>query len=72
MDFDQLLSFLNAEKKKFDRVIASLEKLQGITPTTAVPGRRGRKSMGEEERREVSVRMKRFWAERRKSHSTRP
>jgi hypothetical protein len=72
MDLLPILSLLQAEKEKLDRVIASLEKLQGITPTTAVPGRPGRKSMGEEERREVSARMKKFWAERRKQDQTGP
>jgi hypothetical protein len=72
MDFDQALRVLYAEKKKIERVIASLEELEGITATTAVSRRRGRKSMDEEERREVSARMKRFWAERRKPHPTRP
>ena len=68
MDFDQILSFLHAEKEKIDRVIASLEDFQAITPNAAGPRRRGRKSMNEGERREVSARMKKYWAERRKPH----
>jgi hypothetical protein len=72
MDLDQVLSFLYAEKEKLDRVIVSLEKLQAIHSDSAAPQRRGRKSMGQEERRVVSARMKRFWAERRKPHPTHP
>jgi hypothetical protein len=72
MDFDQILSFLYSEKEKLNRVIASLEELQATHSDSAAPQRRGRKSMGQEERHEVSARMKRFWAERRKPHPTRP
>jgi hypothetical protein len=68
MDFDQILSSLRVEKENIDKVIASLEDLQTITSNAAKPWRRGRKSMNEEERREVSARMKRYWAERRKPH----
>jgi hypothetical protein len=71
MDYDQILSFLYAEKEKLNRAIASLEEFQAITSNTAPPQRSGRKSMGQEERREVSARMKRCWAERRKPHPTR-
>jgi hypothetical protein len=72
MNYDQVLRTLYAEKEKLDRVIASLEKLQSDPFDSAAPQKQGRKSMGEEERREVSTRMKRFWAERRKPHPTRP
>jgi hypothetical protein len=79
MDLDQVLRILYAEKEKLDKVIASLEELQAsleelqaIHSDSAAPHRRGRKSKGQEERREVSARMKRFWAEQRKPHSTRP
>jgi hypothetical protein len=65
MELHQILSFLHAEKEKLDRVIASLEKRLAIHSDSAASGRPGRKSMSEEERREVSARMKRFWAERR-------
>lgn len=32
-------------------------------------GRRGRKSMSEHERNEVSIRMKKYWSDRRNAHS---
>lgn len=69
MDLYKAIQDLYAEKEKLERVIASLEELQraaggGIPPA---PGgkRRGRKSMGPDERQEVSERMKRYWARRR-------
>ena len=72
MHLYKALQELYAQKQKLERVIASLEELRlsGSTTTTSAlqPGakRRGRKTMGLEEREEVSRRMKRYWASRRK------
>ena len=63
MDLTRTITELGLEKEKLVRVIASLEELQSGT-TIAVP-RRGRKSMSLEERREVSARMKKYWAAKR-------
>lgn len=70
MDLYKTIQDLYAEKEKLERVIASLEELHrtsGSLPSLP-PGakRRGRKSMGSKEREEVSLRMKRYWAGRRK------
>jgi hypothetical protein len=70
MDLYKAIQDLYAEKEKLERVIASLEELQraaggGIPPAPGSGKRRGRKSMGAEERQEVSERMKRYWARRR-------
>ena len=69
MDLLKILQDLYSEKDKLERVIASLEELQrAASATPLVPGRntrRGRKSMGAQERREVSDRMKKYWAGRR-------
>lgn len=67
MDLQKAIRELYAEKERIDSVIASLEQyLQGTGPG---PGpekrRRGRKSMGPEERLEVSARMRSYWAARR-------
>jgi len=63
MDLTRTITELRSEKEKLVRVIASLEELQnGVT--IAAP-RRGRKSMSLEERREVSARMKKYWAAKR-------
>ena len=60
MDLTATIDELRREKEKLVRVISSLEELQSGA-TIAAP-RRGRKSMSEEERREVSERMKKYWA----------
>jgi hypothetical protein len=70
MDLFKLIQDLNAEKERLERVIASLEELQHASvlhmPTPALDAkRRGRRSMGSEERQEVSARMKKYWASRR-------
>ncbi len=69
MDLYKAIQDLYAEKEKLERVIASLEELQragGTGKVVAEPKkRRGRKSMSPKERREVSERMKSYWARRR-------
>jgi len=70
MDLYKAIQELYAEKEKLERVIASLEELQrtagGGVPVLPKAGkRRGRKSMSSKERREVSERMKKYWASRR-------
>jgi hypothetical protein len=71
MDLYKALQDLYAEKEKLERAIASLEELQRTA--SSLPGtapalkRRGRKSMNETERQEVSERMKNYWASRRKA-----
>jgi len=66
MDLTKTIQDLYAEKAKLERVIASLEELQGISNSQLVsPGRRGRKFMDARERQEVSARMKKYWASQR-------
>ena len=71
MDLSKTIQDLYAEKEKLERVIASLEELQRAADANSqVMGRakrRGRKSMGSQERQEVSDRMKKYWAGRRGS-----
>ncbi len=71
MDLYRAIQELYAEKEKLERVIASLEELQrtaGGVPVVSKGGkRRGRKSMSSKERREVSERMKKYWASRRQT-----
>jgi hypothetical protein len=70
MDLYKTIQELYAEKEKLERVIASLEELRQIGVEVSVParaGHRGRKSMDPRERQQVSVRMKQYWASRRKS-----
>jgi len=70
MDLYKLIQDLNAEKEKLERVIASLEELQraaglAVPPAPRSGKRLGRKSMGPEERQQVSERIKKYWASRR-------
>jgi hypothetical protein len=66
MDLRKAIEELCREKEELDRVIASLQELQvGGTMAAFQKKRRGRKSMSPEERREVSARMKKYWAGRR-------
>lgn len=69
MDLYKAIRQLYEERTRLDRVIASLEELQK-TAREAAPAepakRRGRKGMNQEERQQVSERMKQYWAGRRK------
>jgi hypothetical protein len=68
MDLRKTIEDLRREKQKLERVIASLEGLEGaVTATPLQRKRRGRKSMGAEERLRVSTRMKLLWASMRPS-----
>ena len=64
MDLDKLLRDCYRRKELLERAIALLEEV--ALPGVCSKKKRGRKSMGHEERREVSERMKRYWARRRK------
>jgi hypothetical protein len=70
MDLFKAIQELYAEKERLERVIASLEELQrsaGAVPAVSKTAkRRGRKFMDPKERQEVSDRMKKYWAARRK------
>ena len=68
LNLDPAIRYLRAEVDKLDRVIASLERLLSDPASSiqAAVKRRGRKSMGAEERQQVSIRMKRYWAKRRR------
>jgi hypothetical protein len=75
MNLDKAIQYLYAQKEELERVIAALEELQRSgTPGAAVAPsavkRRGRKSMGSVEREEVSKRMRKYWASRRKDENT--
>jgi hypothetical protein len=71
MDLYKAIRQLYEERAKLDRLIATLEEFQKNGPVTPADAgaakRRGRKTMGEEERREVSERMRQYWASRKGS-----
>lgn len=65
MDLQKAITDLYEEKERIDGVIASLELyIRNNGPSTA-KRKRGRKSMGPEERQVVSARMRSYWAGRR-------
>jgi len=70
MNVQKLIRQLSAEKEALERAILELETLVAgagaVNRPVPGPKRRGRKSMGVDERREVSARMKAYWAGRRK------
>ena len=73
MDLYKAIRELYAEKQRLEEAIASLEDLTGSKGSMASfqlealrgKKRRGRKNMPAEERRAVSARMKKYWAQRR-------
>ncbi len=71
MDLSKIIEELKLKKLRLDRIILELEGLmtdRGIVPPPEgiKKSGRGRKSMPPQERKEVSERMKRYWAKRRK------
>jgi hypothetical protein len=72
VDLYKAIRELVEERKRIDRIIASLEAMlaKGNIPgqgkdSVSPAKRRGRKSMGEDERKQVSERMSRYWAAKR-------
>ena len=73
MNISATLRALYAQKEKLERVIAAFEELRLAAGPEGDPapdqargsGRRGRTSMGPEERQRVAERMKAYWAARR-------
>jgi hypothetical protein len=67
VDTDEALQQLRDEVNRLDKAIALLESLglEPQEPKARPRSERGRKGMSDGERREVSERMKRYWALRR-------
>ena len=63
MDLLTVIRELQAEKERLEHTIATLE---GFSQSQG-KSRRGRKSMGAEERRQVAERMRNYWAGRHKN-----
>jgi hypothetical protein len=73
MDLYKAIQELYEEKERLERVIASLEELQRTgLPLPPATKRRGRKTMDDKEREEVSARMKKYWASRKQSDKALP
>jgi hypothetical protein len=72
MDLYRVIRELVQERDRIDRIIRSLEEAQLSSKSIAKAGlrkRRGRKSMDEAARKDVSERMKRYWARRREEQA---
>lgn len=67
MDIEKIIEELRAERNRLEGIIVALERLHGTDATAATPKRRGRKFMDKQGRKDVSERMKRYWAARRMS-----
>jgi hypothetical protein len=70
MNLMELIRSLYGEKEVIEKAIASLEELLQITqprPRVSSGKRRGRKSMSADERKQVSARIKEYWAAKRKA-----
>ena len=69
MNLKKAIQDLYAEREIIERAITAIEEWQRIAAMIPIlpsgRSRRGRKSMGAEERQEVSERMKKYWASRR-------
>jgi hypothetical protein len=68
MDLYRIIGDLVEERNRLQRIIESLEAMDGIAakPARSRPAAtRGRKSMDNAARKEVSERMKLYWAKRR-------
>ncbi len=69
MDLNKAIRDLHEELEALNELIDALEEFES-TGTLPAPRRRGRKSMGEQERKVVSERMKKYWANRRKGRGS--
>jgi hypothetical protein len=69
MDVHSIIVELRAELQRLNEIIATLERLSTDEVQSAAPNRPGRKSMDDEARQQVSKRMKRYWAQRRKEQA---
>jgi hypothetical protein len=71
MDVRPIICTLQLELERVGTAIAQLEGLQKASSNGSGDphhkSKRGRKSMGSDEREEVSLRMKKYWASRRKA-----
>lgn len=69
VDLHKTIRDLLDERNRLDAIITRLERAQAIEAAKALsapPKRRGRKNMPDEERKQVSERMRKYWAQRRK------
>jgi hypothetical protein len=66
MDLYKIIKELHADLARINHLIAILEQMQPGKSTAPARTKRGRKAMSETEKREVSRRMKAYWAAKNK------
>ena len=71
MDIVEIIRQLRTEKERLDRTIASLEAVWEAQSGLPPKNRKGRKNMPASERKDVSRRMKEYWAAWRKQKTKR-
>ena len=66
-ELSKLIKDIQRERLKLDQAITSLERLDALKTEARkyLRGRRGRRFMDEQGRKEVSERMRKYWASRR-------
>jgi hypothetical protein len=69
VDLYQVIRALLEERKRLDNLIQALEDVARTGGVGRISSRRGRKFMDGPARREVSERMKQYWAKRREERS---
>lgn len=67
IDLHGIIAELRGELARVDTAIGQLEKLQRNDAVLPHVPRRGRKFMAPDERKQVSERMRQYWARRRQS-----
>jgi hypothetical protein len=67
MDLERMIQELRERLKDVNQVIVLLEQLVQLSTAESTVKRRGRKFMNNEERRQVSERMRKYWSARKKS-----
>lgn len=67
MDLYRTIHDLLEEHKRLDSMIARLERMKVAGAPAGPPKGRGRRAMSEDQRREVSERMKRYWEQKRQA-----
>jgi hypothetical protein len=75
VDLTNIIASLRAELERLNATIAALESLDGRVYSALPPltrDRRGRKTMGQEERKQVSERIRRYWEQRKAREAETP
>jgi hypothetical protein len=70
MDLYGFINDLYRERRRIDRLIQRLERQQRALPPHNPHNRGRKKGMSDQERQQISVRMKAYWTQRRQQPSS--